>query len=314
VTDPNVLVGINTADDAAVYRVNDTLALIQTVDFFTPIVDDPYTFGAIAAVNSLSDVYAMGGRPVLALNVVGFPRNRPGVPLTVLSEILRGGAEKAKEAGIDIVGGHTVDDQEPKYGLSVTGFVHPDKIWRNVGARPGDALIVTKALGTGIISTAIRAGEAPVQVEEAATHSMLELNKAAAEAAQGLEVHACTDITGFGLLGHLLEMLGDDLGVRVINSAIPVLEGVRALADAGYAPGGSRRNAKAHGDRVRFEQAISEVDRLILSDAQTSGGLLFAVPPSQADRLLSNLRAANVAAAQVGVFTESPPGIIEMVA
>ena len=243
ITDKNVLVGNSTADDAAVYRISDTLAIVETVDFFTPIVDDPYWYGAIAAANSLSDVYAMGGRPAFALNVVGFPRRSADTPLSFLKEILRGGAEKAKEAGIDIVGGHSIDDNEPKYGLCVTGFVHPDRIWRNVGGRPGDKLVLTKPIGTGIITTALRAGKADDQWVQSAVQSMARLNRTAAELASAVEVHACTDITGFGLLGHLREMLGQgDIGAQLTFSAIPILAGARELAVQGFVPGGTSRN------------------------------------------------------------------------
>ena len=314
ITDPNVLVGTKTADDAAVYRVNDELAIIQTVDFFTPIVDDPYLFGAIAAANSLSDVYAMGGRPVLALNVVGFPKNSAETPLSVLGVILRGGADKAKEAGIDIVGGHTVEDKEPKYGLCVTGFVHPEKIWRNVGAKAGDRLVVTKALGTGIISTAVRAGKAGADYEQGAADSMAALNHSAADVARAVGVHACTDITGFGFLGHLREMLGEGtVGANVRWSSVPVLDGTLELAERSFVPGGSRRNAKSVEVDVTYDAGLSEIERLILCDAQTSGGLLFAVASGKADELLDGLLAADVPATAVGEFVTDAPGKVKVV-
>jgi len=306
VSDPNVLVGTSTADDAAVYRVSDELAIIQTVDFFTPVVDDPYTFGAIAASNALSDVYAMGGRPVIALNIVGFPRKSETAPLSVLEEILRGGADKAREAGIDIVGGHSVDDNEPKYGLCVTGFVHPDRMWRNVGAEPADRLILTKPLGTGIITTALRAGKAGEGPTRRAVQTMAALNRSAAEAAEGIGVHACTDITGFGFLGHLREMLAEGgIGARVHLSAVPILEGTRSLVTQDCVPGGTRRNRKSLDRDVAYDDRISEEDRLILCDAQTSGGLLMAVPPAEARELVSKLHAAGVSAAEVGAFVEA---------
>ncbi len=214
ITDPNVLVGPETSDDAAVYRLTDGLALVLTVDFFTPIVDDPYAFGQIAAANSLSDVYAMGGRPIAMLSIVGFPRDK--LPMTVLGEVLRGGAEKAQEAGVSVVGGHSIDDAEPKVGYAVVGLVHPARIWRNVGARPGDALVLTKPLGTGIISTAIKQAKAPERAVTAAIRTMATLNRAAAEAAATVPVHAATDVTGFGLLGHLREMTrGSKVRVRL---------------------------------------------------------------------------------------------------
>jgi selenide,water dikinase len=309
-----VLVGTKTADDAAVYRVSDSLAIIQTLDFFTPVVDDPYMFGAIAAANSLSDVYAMGGRPALALNIVGFPRNSDATPMSVLKEILRGGAEKAKEAGIDIVGGHSIDDNEPKYGLCVTGFVHPDRFWTNVGARPGDKLVLTKPLGTGVITTAIRAGKASGELAGRAIETMATLNRSAAEAAAEIDVNACTDVTGFGFLGHLREMLSaGDVGARVNLAAVPVLEGMRDLVAHDFVSGGTRRNKESLDRDVAYDAGIPENDRLILCDAQTSGGLLLAVAPTQAPNLLSSLRAANVPAAEVGEFVERRAGKIEVV-
>jgi len=306
-----VLVGTSTADDAAVYRVSDELAIIQTVDFFTPIVDDPHAFGAIAAANSLSDVYAMGGRPVMALNVVGFPNNNPDVPLSVLGEILQGGAAKALEAGIHILGGHTVDDKEPKYGLSVTGFVHPDQIWRNVGGKPGDKLILTKPIGTGIISTAVRKGKASEQIERTVRECMATLNRVAGEAGQEVGVNACTDITGFGLLGHLREMLADGtVGARIAVADVPVIEGTRALMDEGFVPGGTRRNLRALEGHVRFD--VPERAQLLLSDAQTSGGLLFAVATEQAEALLTKLRQGGVEAAEIGELVAEHTGKIHV--
>jgi selenide,water dikinase len=308
-----VLVGTKTADDAAVYRVSDELAIIQTVDFFTPVVDDPYSFGAISAANAISDVYAMGGRPVFALNIVGFPRDNPDVPMSVLKEILRGGAEKAKEAGVSIVGGHTVDDAEPKYGLCVTGFVHPDRCWKNVGAEPSDKLVLTKPLGTGIITTALRAGKAPKDVTQRAVDTMAALNDNAAEAAAETGVHACTDITGFGFLGHLREMLSHGgVGARVHLAAVPVLEGVRELAGEGHVPGGTRRNKESLDADVTYDPGISEQDRLLLCDAQTSGGLLFAVAAATASELVAHLHAAGVPAVEVGEFVGAPAGRIEV--
>ncbi|GAB4364625.1 MAG: selenide, water dikinase SelD [Deltaproteobacteria bacterium] len=312
IVDPNVLVGPRTADDAAIYRVSDDLALIQTVDFFTPVVDDPYQFGAIAAANSLSDVYAMGGRPVLALNVVGYPRASDEAPLSALAEILRGGAEKAREAGIDIVGGHTVDDREPKYGLCVTGFVHPKEYWANRGGRAGDRLVLTKPIGTGIVTTAIKAGLAGEEAAKAAVETMATLNRAAAEAARAVGVRACTDITGFGLLGHLREMLSG-VGARIQRSAVPLLPGAWGLAAEGSIPGGTRRNKVSLDRVVTWHGAIEEVDRLLLCDAQTSGGLLFAVDPARSDDMLSRLIAAGVSAAVVGELTPGPEGRIEVV-
>lgn len=295
-----MLVGASTSDDAAVYKISEELALIQTVDFFTPIVDSPYAFGAISAANSISDVYAMGGVPMLAMNIVGFPRNHPDAPLSILQDILKGGADKAAEANISIVGGHTIDDAEPKYGMAVTGFVHPNRIWRNTGARPGDRLLLTKPLGMGIISTAMRAGAAPDALSEQAIELMCMLNRNAADAARGLDVHACTDITGFGLLGHMREMLGPDVDFELTLGSVPVIEGTHALAEAGFVPGGSRRNKASLASAVQFAPGIGEVDQDILCDAQTSGGLLFALPPDQVGDFLLACKASSTPAVDIG--------------
>jgi selenide,water dikinase len=311
ITDPNVLVGTRTADDAAVYRVSDELAIIQTVDFFTPVVDDPYLFGAIAAANSLSDVYAMGGKPTMALNIVGFPRKNDALPLSVLGDILRGGADKAAEAGISIVGGHSIDDNEPKYGLCVTGFVHPKRYWTNVGAQPGDKLILTKPIGVGIITTALRSGFKDATIEKQAIDTMATLNRKAAEAAQSIGVHACTDVTGFGLLGHLREML-EGVGVQLNLSCVPILDGVHELAKEDYIPGGTHRNLKAVSSSVQFDPSIPELDQLILADAQTSGGLLFAVAPENSTALLNKLAQAGVSAKEIGHFTDLRTGTIQV--
>lgn len=311
ITDPNVLVGPETRDDAAVYRLADGLGLVLTVDFFTPIVDDPYAFGQIAAANSLSDVYAMGGRPIAMLSIVGFPRDK--LPMAVLGEILRGGADKAREAGVSVVGGHSVDDAEPKAGYAVVGLVHPDRVWRNVGARRGDALVLTKALGTGIIATAIKQAKAPARSVDAAVRSMSTLNRAAAEAAGPVVVHAATDVTGFGLLGHLGEMTqGSKVGARIHAGRLPLLPDVVALAEADLIPGGTRRNLHAVAAMVRWDPAISEPLRFVIGDAQTSGGLLFATPDP--DELLRALAAAGVeGATRIGeIVGEDPAGTIEV--
>ncbi len=302
ITDPAVLVGTSTADDAAVYKISDEMALVQTLDFFTPVVDSPYAFGAISAANSISDVYAMGGRPILAMNIVGYPRDNPKVPLSALSDILRGGSDKATEANMSVVGGHTIDDSEPKYGMSVTGFVHPDKIWTNVGAHAGDLLVLTKPLGTGIISTAMRAQVASDEVSEGAIKMMSMLNKIAAESAHDLNVHACTDVTGFGFLGHLREMLSPTLDAVVRLAAIPLLQGARDLAKEGHIPGGSRRNLAALDGILDLSSDITETDQLLLCDAQTSGGLLFALPESEAAKHVERCNAAGVPAVVVGEF------------
>lgn len=306
-----MLVGPGTSDDAAIYRISDELALIQTVDFFTPVVDDPYQFGAIAAANSLSDVYAMGGRPLLALNVVGFPRGSDVTPMSMLAEILRGGAEKAREAGIDIVGGHTVDDKEPKYGLCVTGFVHPKEYWANVGGRAGDQLVLTKPIGTGIVTTAMKAGTAGEEAARAAITTMATLNRTATEVGRKVGVRACTDITGFGLLGHLREMLSG-VGARIRLTAVPVLSGARELAAKGFIPGGTRRNQESLERVVSYIDGIDEVDRILLCDAQTSGGLLFAVEPSKFEALLLGLGDARIKAAAIGELIEEPKDRIEV--
>lgn len=302
ITDKAVLVGTSTADDAAVYKISDEQALVQTLDFFTPVVDSPYAFGAISAANSISDVYAMGGRPILAMNIVGYPRNNPAVPLSALADILRGGADKAAEAGMSVVGGHTIDDSEPKYGMSVTGFVHPDKIWTNVGAHPGDFLVLTKPLGTGIISTAMRAQVASPEVSSEAIKMMSMLNKVAAESAHDLDVHACTDVTGFGFLGHLREMISTDLDAQVKLSAVPLLTGARALAKDGHMPGGSRRNLASLEGILEVAEGIDENDKLLLCDAQTSGGLLFALSEDDARTHVERCLAADIPAAIVGEF------------
>jgi len=306
VSDPDALVGALLADDAAVYRVADDLALVATVDYITPVVDDAYTWGTIAAANALSDVYAMGARPIFCLNVVNFPRDT--LPLDLLERVIQGGAAKAAEAGVGILGGHSVDDPEPKYGLVALGVVHPDRVVRNVGARPGDALVLTKPLGMGIITTAIKRDLATPATIERAVNVMAMLNRNAGEAvlASGEAVHAATDVTGFGLLGHLSEMLGgDDVGALIEAARVPVLDDARPLAREGVIPGGTRRNMASIEGIVDWSERLEEHERLVLADAQTSGGLLIAIAPEQADTLLADLRARGVsAAAIVGRFTE----------
>lgn len=283
--DDRVIVGFDGADDAAVLRLNGERYIIQTVDFFTPIVDDPYTFGQIAAANSLSDIYAMGATPLFALNIVGFPINE--LPKSILIDILQGGADKAAEAGISIVGGHSVDDHEPKYGLVVTGEVEKNNLVRNNGAQPEDVLILTKALGTGIISTAIKKERATDEQIKAAVESMTTLNKAAADAMIGLEVHAATDVTGFGLLGHLLEMCrASGVSADIDFKKLEFLPGVKKLASKGFIPGGSKRNLEFVKEKVRFQSSLSETDQLLAADAQTSGGLLISFPNEDADKFL----------------------------
>lgn len=289
IVDPNVLVG--TEDDAGVYRITDDIAMVQTVDFFTPIVDDPYDFGAIAAANALSDIYAMGAKPLTALNLVAFPKDGP---MELLAEIMRGGADKAGEAGVSIIGGHSIDDKEPKYGMAVTGVVHPKKIALKGGAKPGDLLILTKPLGIGIISTAIKVGKAPDAVIAAAVRSMKTLNKAAADAMIEADVRGATDITGFGLLGHLHEMLHvSGASAKLSMSRMPFIEGVKDLARL-YVPAGTRSNLRYVDDKVGWAAAITELEKLLLADAQTSGGLLIAVSPDKLDMLLTGLAARDV--------------------
>lgn len=301
VTDPNLLVGINTGDDAAVYKMSDDIAIVSTVDFFPPIVDDPFIFGEIAAANALSDVYAMGGKPIIALNIVGFP---VGLPHDILGEVLRGGASKAQEAGVLIVGGHTVDDEEPKYGLSVTGVVKPGSQVANTGARPGDALVLTKPIGTGIITTAGKQRRTDDATLNRAVQIMSELNRAASEAMMRVGVHACADITGFGLLGHLrLIAQGSRAAARINVADIPVIDGVADLLAEGIAPGGTHRNLESIADLVHWHPDIDEQTRILLADAQTSGGLLIAIAPAKLDALL-------IALADAGVQTRAVIGEI----
>jgi len=299
VTDPNVLVGIATNDDAGVYRLSDDLALVQTVDFFTPIVDDPYDFGRIAAANSLSDIYAMGGKPLTALNIATFPVG--DLDLEILARILEGGAAVAKEAGIVILGGHTVKDPEPKYGMAVTGTIRPDAIVTNAGARPGDSLILTKPLGTGILSTALKRGLIDDAGIAAAVGWMARLNAKASAAMLACGAHAATDVTGFGLLGHAGEMARGS-GVRLVlhASQVPLHDRVVELIEQGCIPGGTRNNAAEHITFTRFDDTVSETLRIALSDATTSGGLLIAVESERADELVGLLVAGGDLGAIIG--------------
>jgi selenide,water dikinase len=308
VEDARALVGHETRDDAAVYLLSPTEAVVETVDFFTPVVDDPYWFGRIAAANAFSDVWAMGGRPIFALNIVGFPMN--GLPMEVLAEILRGGAETAALAGAPVLGGHSIDDPEPKYGMAVTGLVHPDRILRNVGARPGDQLLLTKPLGSGILTTAIKRGIAtPAQIA-GVTAVMSELNRAAGEvlAASGA-VSALTDVTGFGLLGHAWEMAeGSRVVLHLDAGAIPVQPDALALAERDVVPGGSKANLAWVAPHVRFASTISLPARTVLADAQTNGGLLAAVQPDRLPTVTRLLADRGVAAAHVGEVRDAPSG------
>ena len=302
----------NTADDAGVYRISADLALVQTVDVFTPVVDEPYWFGAIAAANALSDVYAMGGVPRTALNIAGFPRSK--LPLEVLGEILRGGGEKCAEAGVAVIGGHTLDDPEPKFGLSVTGFVHPDRVVTNAAARPGDRLVLTKPLGLGVITTGIKQERTTRSAIDEAIRVMAALNRAAGQAMTDVGVSAATDITGFGLLGHLHEMTrASGVRARILLSAVPILEEAWGLARAGTVPGGTQRNRAALVGAVIWE-GIDEDGQILLCDAQTSGGLLIAVPGDRLARLVQALRAGGTPASEVvGEITGEGAGEITVV-
>jgi selenium donor protein len=311
-SDERILIGSDTADDAAVYQIDDRTAIVQTVDFFTPILDDPFQFGAVAAANSLSDVYAMGAKPLFALNIVGFPSNR--LPMAVLEEILRGAQSKADEAGIAIIGGHTVDDTEPKYGMAVTGVVAPDEVLANRGARPGDALILTKPIGTGVLSTAMKQRLLEPAQAQLLYETMAALNCSAAEAVQQVDAHACTDVTGFGLLGHLLEMLtASGVSAEVRADDVPLLDGAFELAVSGVVPGGTRDNAEHTAPHVRYGDGVAATTRLLLNDAQTSGGLLVAVAAGEADELVAALRERGVtSAARIGEVVEKKEAMVEV--
>jgi selenide,water dikinase len=311
VADPNLLVGFDTSDDAAVYRLRDDLAIVVTTDFFTPIVDDPYDWGRIAATNALSDVYAMGGVPLLALNLVAWPRD--GLPFDLLARVLDGGADVARAAGCLIAGGHSIDDAEPKYGLAVVGTVDPAGVLTNAAARPGDALVLTKPIGLGVISTAVKREHASDAVVGAAIDVMTTLNAGARDAALDVGVHAATDVTGFGLLGHLREMCSASAVRAVIDAkAVPIIPGVRELLADGMVAGGTQRNLAFVAPDVDFG-SLAETEQLLLADAQTSGGLLLAVAAERADALVDACRArATLAAAVVGRVTDGPPGTIEV--
>jgi len=303
-----VLVGFSTRDDAGVYQLRDDLALVQTVDFFTPIVDDPYDFGRIAAANALSDVYAMGATPVCALNIAAFPLETFGPE--VLARILAGGADIAGRAGVAIVGGHTIKDDEPKYGLAVTGIVHPREIITNAGARPGDALVLTKPLGTGILASALKKNAIEEAQAAEAVRWMTMLNAGAARAMLEAHAHAATDITGFGLLGHAHEMAtASDVALRITASQVPRYALALAMLAAGIAPGGTRDNAAEHAAFTTFAPDVTADDRLLLSDAQTSGGLLIAVAPNDLSVLRAKLQEDGVLNAVVG-HVEGGSGII----
>ena len=299
--DPNLLIGFDSADDAAVYKVSDDIGVIQTVDFFPPMVDDPYTFGKIAATNALSDVYAMGGEVKTAMNIVCFPQSWD---INMLGEILRGGSEKVIEAGGVLVGGHSINDVDVKYGLSVMGTVHPDKIYANNGGHPGDKLIITKRLGVGIISTAHRVGEATKEAMDAAIDSMTSLNKYAAQCCKKYDIHGCTDITGFGFLGHLHEMVDGKLSCKVFADQLPVFPEALEYADEFLLTAVAQQNRNHVGRHVKFDEDISFAMQEVMFDPQSSGGLLIVLPADQADSLLADIRELGVPSAIVGEMME----------
>jgi len=301
---PDVIVGTETSDDAGVFRLRPDLAIVNTVDFFTPIVDDPYVFGQIAAANALSDIYAMGAEPRTALNIVGFPRGT--LDLDVLTEILRGGGERARLAGAVVIGGHSIIDAELKYGMAVTGVVHPDRVIRNVGVRSGDALVLTKPLGTGIITTAIKRRSAPKKSARIAIASMVALNAAASKIMRTYQVHACSDVTGYGLLGHALEMAsGTRVTLELEAARLPVLDGAVRLAEEGCLTGGCKRNRAYLEDKVAIDPAVPPGLVEVAFDPQTSGGLLIALPATKAPGLVRKLRAGGVKAATIIGYARS---------
>jgi selenide,water dikinase len=311
IEDPKALVGTSTGDDAAVYLISEQRALVVTVDFFTPIVDDPYDFGRIGAANALSDLYAMGARPLFGLNLVGFPRKLLGEG--ILERILEGGGEVCREASIPVLGGHSIDDAEPKFGMVAVGEVHPDCLVTNAGARVGDVLVLTKPLGSGIVATAIKEGAAPEDVIRTAVDTMTTLNKGASEALGCVGAHAATDVTGFGLLGHLRNMLtASGVAATVRADDVPLLPGVMPLIEAGHIPAGSTRNLTDLAEDVVWDGDVSTHIRTALTDAQTSGGLLISVPADGAEELLEELQGKVIVAAVVGEVVEGPAGSIQV--
>lgn len=306
-----LIVGLETSDDACVYKINEEIAMIQTVDFFTPVVDDPYIFGQIAAANSLSDIYAMGGEPVLALNIIGFPNC---LSPDVMAEILKGGASKVMEAGATLAGGHSIEDDEPKYGLCVTGFIHPDKIFKNYGAKPGDVLILTKPIGTGIINTAIKADMVPKEIADEAVKVMITLNKKSKQVFEKYPISSCTDITGFGLIGHSIEMAESSNVTFELNiNNIPLIKGVIEYAEMGLVPAGAYNNRKYFERKSSFEN-VEEVYLDLLFDPQTSGGLLVSVDECYAEEILSELKQNNETQfALIGKVTEKQDKFITVI-
>ena len=309
--DPNLLVGLDVPDDAGVYKLNNDTALVQTLDFFTPIVDDPRMFGQIAAANSLSDVYAMGGKPLTVLNIVGFPIKK--LDPSILANILKGAAEKVQESGAILIGGHSIDDNEPKFGMSVTGIVHPDRVWTNHGAKPGDVLILTKPIGVGILTTAIKRDLLDQEGIDQVTNVMAELNKKAAEVLMNYSVHACTDITGFGLLGHAKEMAsGSNVGIRIYKQQVPVLPRAYELAEQGIVPGGTKANHKWIAESVEYGSVV-EYEQWVLCDAVTSGGLMVSIPEDQAEACLKDLKEQGIEYASIiGKVMDQSIGCIEV--
>ena len=306
--------GTETGDDAAVYRLDDERALVETLDFFSPVVDDPYDFGRVAAANAFSDVYAMGARPIFALNILCFPMKTLGHD--VLARVLAGGDSIAEEAGVSILGGHSVEDPEPKYGMVVTGLVSTSGLVKNTGARPGDALFLTKPLGSGILTTAVKQGAVSAETEAEVVRVMSTLNRAGSEAMMRIGAHAATDVTGFGLLGHLKGMVhGTGVGVRIEYGALPFIDGVHATLEAGICPGGTKRNLAYFGTWAEFDDAVSENQRLTVADAQTSGGLLIACAPERADDMAAALaEAGTLVAVRIGTFHEDTGSPIHVVA
>jgi selenide,water dikinase len=305
-TDENVLVGLDRADDAGVYKISDELALIQTVDFFTPVVDDPFRFGQIAAANALSDVYAMGGTPKTAMNLVAFPVKE--MDISVLRQILQGGVDKLTEAGVVLIGGHSIEDKELKYGLSVTGFVHPAQVLTKKNLQAGDRLVLTKPLGTGIVNTVIKAGMASADLIDRVTHLMIGLNRDAAEIMARFEVNACTDVTGFGLLGHLAEMVcGSGMSARVFSMQVPVIPEALEFASMGLIPAGAYKNREFRASMIAFAETVALSRQDALVDPQTSGGLLISVSGNQAAELITALKDAGVGdAAEIGEVQNGP--------
>lgn len=311
VSDPNLITGIEHAEDAGVYKLSPEVALVQTVDFFTPTVDDPYTFGQIAATNALNDVYAMGGKPLTAMNIVCFPVKE--MDISVLRDVLRGGLDKMREAGVLLVGGHSVEDNEIKYGLSVTGVIHPDKVLFNRGAVAGDSLILTKPLGTGIVSTAVKGGEIDKELLLQSVDSMTRLNKTAAELImENGSIHACTDITGFGFLGHACEMIeGSNVGLRINSAIVPVFNGLQKIVEEGFIPGGLYRNKNFRIDQIETRDSCPAWLLDVFFDPQTAGGLFFSLPAEQASSLVGKMHSAGIGdAAIVGEVVSDHPGRI----